>query len=114
MITSDLKIYKRTEQLLYLVYPRLINFPKSEKFALAEYIKNSFFEILKYMSLANSVRSKRMVYAQEADGHLQTLKVLIKLARERKYLSTGFFEVVDLELTELSKMMSGYIRAARK
>lgn len=55
-----------------------------------------------------------MIYAQEADGHLQTLKVLIKLAKERKYLSFGFFEVVDLELTELSKMISGYIRSVKK
>lgn len=96
------------------MYPRLVNFPKSEKFALAEYIKTEFFEILRYLSSANSVRSKRMVYAQEADGHLQTLKVLIKLAKERKYLSFGFFEVVDLELTELSKMISGYIRSVKK
>lgn len=66
------------------------------------------------MSLANSVRSRRMMYAQEADGYLQTLKVLIKLSKERKYISVNFFEMIDLELTEISKMLSGYIRAVKK
>lgn len=114
MTTSDLKLYKKTEQLLYDIYPRLINFPKSEKFALSEYIKKEFFELLKNISLANSVKSRRMMYAQTADGHLQTLKVLVKLSKERKYLSKGFFEVIDLKLTELSKMLAGYIRAINK
>lgn len=114
MTTSDLKLYAKTEQLLYKIYPRLINYPKSEKFALCQYIKGGFFDLLKYISLANSVKSKRMMYAQEADGHLQTLKVLMKLSKERRYISKGFFEIIDLELTEISKMLTGYIRAIRK
>lgn len=55
-----------------------------------------------------------MIYAQEADGYLQTLKVLIKLSKERKYISVNFFEMIDLELTEISKMISGYIRAIKR
>lgn len=99
---------------MYKIYPRLVNYPKSEKFSLCQHIKENIFELLKYISLGNSVKSKRLVYLQEADGHLQVLKVLIKLSKERRYISIGFFKEIDLELTEINKMLSGYIRSVNR
>lgn len=64
--------------------------------------------------MANSVKTKRLQYLQEADGHLQVLKVLIKLSKQRKYISVGFFKELDLELTEINKLLSGYIRSVNK
>ncbi len=103
MSIEDLVVYRKAEELLNKVYPRLVNYPKSEKFSLCQHIKENFFELLKYISLGNSVKSKRLVYLQEADGHLQVLKVLIKLSKSRKYISIGFFKEVDLELTEIKR-----------
>ena len=108
---EDLLVQKKTEQLLYKIYPRLVNFPKSEKFCLCQRIKEAFFDIIKNISLGNSVKSKRKTYLQEADAHLQTLKVLIKLAYNRKYISTGFFKEIDTDLTEINKLLSGYIKS---
>ncbi len=97
--------------MLYNFYPRLIKYPKSEKYSLCQSIKNTLFEMLKYISLGNSVKSKRRAYLQEADGHLQVLKVLVKLSKQRKYISLGIFEELDLELTEINKMLSAYIKS---
>lgn len=107
-------VYRRAEELLYKVYPRLINYPKAEKFALCQTIKENFFELLKYISLGNSVKSKRKTYLQKADGHLQVLKVLINLSKQRKYISKGFYREVSIELTEINKILSGYIRSASR
>lgn len=109
---QSLTVYRKTEELLYKIYPRLVNYPKSEKFSLCQNIKETFFSILTNISLGNSVKSKRKTYLQEADGYLQTLKTLMKLSKQRKYISDGFFKEVDLELTEINKMLSGYIRSA--
>ena len=49
MAVDDLKVYRKTEELLYRVYPRLVNYPKSEKFSLCQSIKQNFFELLKYI-----------------------------------------------------------------
>jgi len=114
LAARDLIVYRKIEDLLYKVYPRLVNYPKSEKFSLCQQIKNNFFELLKYVSLGNSVKSKRKTYLQEADGHLQVLKVLMKLSRQRKYISKGFFKEVDLELTEINKLLSGYIKSVNR
>ena len=114
MSARDLIVYRKAEELLYKIYPRLINYPKSEKFSLCQNIKQNFFDLLKAISLANSVKSKRMMFLQEADGYLQVLKVLIKLSKQRKYISLGFFKEIDLELTEINKLLSGYIRSVNK
>ncbi len=112
LAATDLKVYRKTEDLLYKVYPRLINYPKAEKFSLCHSIKTGFYEVLKNISLGNSVKSRRKTYLQEADGHLQTLKTLMKLSKQRKYISERFFREIDLELTEINMMLSGYIRSA--
>jgi len=112
--SRDLEVYRRTEELLYKIYPRLFKYPKSEKFSLCQSIKNTFFNLLTYISLGNSVKSKRKTYLQEADGYLQSLKVMVKLSKQRKYISVGFFQEIDLELTEINKMLSGFIRSVNK
>ena len=112
MSIHNLIVYRKTEELLYKVYPRLVNFPKSEKFSLCQLIKLNFMELLSFISLGNSVKSKRKSYLQEADARLQNLKTLIKLSRKQKYISQGFYREIDLELTEINKILSGYIKSA--
>lgn len=112
--SSDLIVYAKTETLLYRLYPVLVNYPKAEKYALCLQIKECLYDILKNISLGNSVKSKRKTYLQEADGHLQVLKVLIKLSKHRKYISIGFYEDIDLALTEINKLLSGYIKSVNK
>ncbi len=109
---QELIVMKKAEQVLYKIYPRLVNFPKSEKHSMCLHIKEAFFGLLKHIALGNAVKSKRKAYLQEADGHLQLLKVLVKLCNHRKYISTGFFNELDMDLTEINKLLSGYIRSA--
>lgn len=111
---SNLEIYNRMFNLLNRIYPALRNFPKSEKFALAQDIKNCFLNYLTYVSRADKVKSKRLVYSQEAEGYLQKIKTLMKLSFNRRYISKGFYKDISLELTEVSKMLSGYIRSINK
>lgn len=110
--SQGLLVSRKSEALLNKVYPVLKNFPKSEKFSLCAEIKQNFYDLIKFIEMANSVKSKRKIYAQEADGHLQTLKILMRLSKNRKYISKGFYETVSEDLTEVNKMLSGFIRSA--
>lgn len=111
---KGLLVSRRSEAFLYRIYPALVNFPKAEKFALCSEIKENIYAVIRYIEMANSVKSKRLTYAQMADGHLQTLKVLMKLSRNQNYISKGFFRELDNDLTEINKMLSGFIRSAAK
>lgn len=111
MASDDLILYKKAEEFLKRIYPRLKNYPKSEKFDLCSEIRKDIYALLRYIHLANSVKSKRLENLQFADGHLQTLKTLIKLSKWNKYISKGFYEEIDLLLTEINKLLSGYIKS---
>lgn len=100
--------------LLKRIYPALRNFPKSEKFALAQDIRLHFYKYLSYINRANRVKSKRLEYAQEAEGALDDIKTSVNLAYHLRYISQGFYESISLELTEVSKMLTMYIRSTTK
>ena len=77
---TDLILYKKTEVLLHEVYPVLKNFPKAEKFALCQEIKQAFYSLLKFITLANNVKLKRRLYQEEADAYIKLLLVLFSVA----------------------------------
>lgn len=112
--TTGLRLTRKVEELLYKIYPSLKNYPKAEKHALCRTIKNEFFEIISYLESANSVPSKRKVYAQEADGKLRSLWAMFRLAREEKYISIGFYKEIDVLLTEIAVMLSAYIKSTNR
>lgn len=110
---TNLMLYNRMSNLLNRIYPTLINFPKSEKFALTQDIKNCILEYLTYISKANSVKSMRLKYSQEAESYLIKTKTLLKLAYNLRYINEGFYKIISLELTEISKMLAGYMRSIK-
>ena len=58
MPASDLLVYTKTENLLFRLYPVLVNYPKAEKFALSQQIRECLYNTLRCISLGNSVKSK--------------------------------------------------------
>lgn len=111
-LVEEMEVYKKAEQLMFRTYPAIIAFPQAEKYCLSQTIKNTFFQLLTYLSLGNSVKSKRRTYLQDADGYLQTLKILFRLARHQRYISKEFYRQISLELTEINKMLSAWIKVS--
>lgn len=110
MAVEQMKCYSELEHLFYRVYPALKNFPASEKYCLCQEIKFMFLESMKSMSLASSVKSKRKQYLYEAESNLQHLNTLLRFARNQKYLGKGFYEDIDLILSSIKRMLSGWIK----
>ena len=108
---TDLILYKKTEVLLHEVYPVLKNFPKAEKFALCQEIKQAFYLLLKYIMLANNVKSKRRLYQEEADAYIKLLLVLFSVAKKQKYLSQKKHLYFQTKILELGKLLGGWMRA---
>ena len=110
MAVEQMLCYSKLEQLFHRVYPALRNFPVSEKFAMSQQIKLGFLNSLKGMQLANTVKSKRKDYLMEVEAELLHLNTIFRLCRNQKYLSKGFFEDIDLCLTDIKILVRGWIR----
>ena len=77
---------------------------------MSQQIKLGFLNSLKGMQLANTVKSKRKDYLMEVEAELLHLNTIFRLCRNQKYLSKGFFEDIDLCLTDIKNLVRGWIR----
>ena len=104
------KIEEKAEKILLEIYPTLKNYTNAEKYRLCEKIVNSYLELLEYLSKANKVKSKRKHYLDEADGCLQHCKTLNRVSYKRKEINKDFYKNIDKKLTEVGKMLGGWIK----
>ncbi len=112
MRANDLILYKKTEVLLNdTVYPMLKHFPQSEKFALCQEIKQAFYELLKYIVLANNVKEKRRLYQEEADARVKLLLVLFSVAKSQRYITQKKNYFLQTALEEIGKILGGWMRS---
>ena len=103
--------YKRTEQLLFRVYKPITKYPIYERHRLSQITIIFFIICLAFMHLGNNVKSKRRTYLQIADVFLQMLKVCFRVARYQKYLGIEFSRQISVELSEIGRMLGGWIRS---
>lgn len=111
MERDSLILYAKTEALFFQVYPSFKNYPKAEKFSLCAHIKQCFVDLLERLGLAKMVPSKRKVALQEAAGYMNNLVTLFRLSRSERYISAGFFEQIDLKITEIKKILVGFMKS---
>ena len=109
--STDLIIYKKAEALLDFVYPILINFPKAEKFALAQEIKQALYALLRNIMLANNIRHKRRLYQEEVDAYLKLLLVLFNVAKKQKYITQKKNVQIQQKIAEIGRILGGWMRS---
>lgn len=112
---EPLILQKKTEVLLNKeVYPLLQKFPKAEKFALCQEIKQSFYRLIRNTMLANNVKSKRVEYLQQVDAELKLLLVLFSISREQKYITEKKALQLQERISELGRITGGLMKVQPK
>ena len=91
-------------------FPIVDNFPKYEKFVLCTQIKNLVLEIARIIIRANKSSSKKR-FLYRIDVKLEELKLLIRFAHERKYLSHGKYENASKKVAEIGRLLGGWIKS---
>ena len=112
--SENLGLLKRLEYLMNKLYSPIMNFPRPARQVVGQSILRDMTSIISYVSLANSVKSMRMKHLQTADGHIESMYILLKLSRNKKCISKGFFREIDEELTIIKSMLIKMIRTANK
>jgi len=107
----ELKILQKMYDLILYIYPVLVQFPKSEKFAMVAEIKNTCFEILKLITRANKEKQK-LEHLRQLDASLELLRTQVRLSVDLKFIPTKKYEVISRHLAEVGKMLGGWIRSS--
>lgn len=92
----------------------LKSFPRSEKYTLAEKIKNLIIESLVItLKSAYSSKDKKLPLLNKIDNRIFILKTLIRLAKETKSLDIKKYILLEEKLQEIGKMLGGWMKSIK-
>jgi len=109
-VTDDFKLLQKVQDMMIYGYPLLNQFPKAEKFSLAQDIRSSMNELLR-LTITESKKKSKQAALEHLDVENETLKRLLCVSMELKYLSRHHYGVWSEKLVEIGKMIGGLLKS---
>lgn len=109
---EDLQIRLKVEEMILYAYAPLRNFPKAEKHVLSAEIRQCMYRLLRLVIVVNR-RYHKKTTMQDLDAELDTLRSLVRLARELGFLPFRQYEIWARHLAEIGRMIGGWMSWAR-
>jgi four helix bundle protein len=106
---DDLIIFQKTYDLIIWIFPMINRFPKKQRFVLGQQIENELLGIIKDIILANNERNKTEIL-KRISVRLDTLRILIRLAKDLKFLSIKQYGNAAVKMNEIGKLLSGWMK----
>jgi hypothetical protein len=105
-----LKIWQKSYDLAKDLMQVTERFPRpQQRDGLASEIRQTALSLIRTVMLANSVQGTAV--NQDLDQEIDYLQVIVRLARDLRYISIGQYEVVAKKIVELGKMNGGWMKA---
>ncbi|NAZ55440.1 diversity-generating retroelement protein Avd [Vibrio toranzoniae] len=88
----------------------LRQYPKHERFVLCAEIRVCIYKILR-LTIVASKRYHKKTTIQDLDVELATLKFMVRVSHELKYISDRHYENWQRKIIELGKMTGGWLKS---
>ena len=108
------RILQKIESLLLELQPLLSQYPKTQRYALGEKTETSLLEGIRSIYGATYSKEDRLSCLKFARVELQIVGMFLRIARRRGFLSEGAYENISLNLVEVGKMTSGWIKSTEQ
>ena len=110
----DAPIVQKVYDLYRALYPVIEKMPKRDKYTLGERISVSTLVVLECLIAASyAARDKKLALLQQTTIKLDVLKMLLRLAEEVKAIPTKAYLTLTEQLTEIGRMLGGWIRSIK-
>lgn len=105
-------LQKKAEVMLNtIIYPMLVHFPKAEKFALCQEIKQSCYRIIHTsIQYSTALQRDKLFYLRQVDTELKYLLVLVSVSREQKYITEKKAFQLQNSISELGRICGGLMK----
>lgn len=109
---EKLLIYEKLVDLLKYSKNLLNKYPKSERFDICTDIKRYIYDSIEISLYAwrETDKKKRYEYLNKLDIKLFTLKALVRISLDSKYISIKNFMVWNEKIGEIGKMVGGWMK----
>ena len=109
---EPLLLQKKAEVMLNtIIYPMLVHYPKAEKFALCQEIKQSCYRIIRTgIQYTTALQRDKLYFLRQVDAELKYLLVLISVSRAQKYITEKKAYQLQNSIAELGRICGGLMK----
>ncbi len=108
----QLQILQKTYDMILYAYPALAQYPKAERHTLVADIKLTMGNMVRLITRANK-EQRKTEHLRQLDAELELLRTLVRLSMDLQYLPMRKYEQWSRYLTEIGKMLGGWIKSTR-
>ena len=114
-MAEELVLLTRLFDLLAWLLPKAEHFPKVYRHSVTQRLMNAALDCQEAVFSAQSARdNRRQLALQEADAALNRLRLYLRLAHQWLWLSNGQFEHVSVMVSEIGKLLGGWIKQSAR
>jgi four helix bundle protein len=112
---KEMVIFTQTYDLLTWLLPQCERFPAAQRFVVTQRLQGAALDFQEAIFEANSRSgAHRLAGLQAADAHLNKLRLYLRLARRWDWLSSGQYEHASRMVSEIGKLLGGWLRQTRQ
>lgn len=101
-------ILTQTYDLLLWLLPRSMKFPQNQRFIITQRLQNATLDFQEALFVANARSGQaRLLALQEADAHLNKLRLYVRMAHDWDWLTSGQHEYVSKRVAEIGRLLGG-------
>ena len=110
----DIPIFQKTYDFYKELYLALGSFPKRHRHSLGQRLDKLALEFLELMLSASKEQAEKLTMLERADSKLETLKILLRLAKDTQSLDGKKYIHLESYLQEIGKMLGGWLKHAKQ
>jgi len=108
---KDLVIFTQTYDLLTWLLPQCERFPKTQRFVVTQRLQAAALDFQEAIFEANARSgAQRLEHLHAADGHLNKLRLYLRLSRHWSWLSSGQYEHASRMVASVGRLLGGWIK----
>lgn len=109
-----LTVYQKSMSLTSEIYKLTNKFPKDELFGLISQMKRSSVSIPSNIAEGSKYQSKQRIhFIRISLGSAAELRTQVEIADSLNYIDKERYKEIDLQITEIMKMLSGLLKSLK-
>jgi four helix bundle protein len=115
MADQEMVVFTRTFDLMSWLLPITNHFPRAHRHTFTQRLLDAAFDLQERLHQANHRRGQaRLEQLELADEALERLRIYLRLAVRWSWLSGGQYRHVAEMITEIGKLLGGWIKTTRQ
>jgi hypothetical protein len=102
---DNLPLYKASYDFLLLVFLLCKNFTKEYKYTIGDDLKREILSLVKHIYRANSDQKKRIEYIEQAQIHMETIRLYVRLLKDLHQINLEKFVLLNEKFEIISKQL---------